>query len=1144
MQRKLFFYLFILFYQTGFSQSYLFNSQIKGVELPTEMISEVVQDNKGLIWFNTSKGIYYSDGFFTYPVPDSIQSKLSNQVKLTKDKEGTIWISNSVGDPAVFRIYDNVWEEIEIPELTSVELKKNYSRFSNNWLKEEEIRFFISESQVVFGFAKSGNWKNYLYNFEELGEFSSSFNVEESILLFFRKGTLIYQHGELSSFNFEGEALPSPVHHMAFDENQKNYYYLGKDFLAVGKYAFSPESIVENDFVRDIFSLTDFSNLQIFDGEVYFTYNSQLNKFNPTSWSILEIDAYSILKAYHIVNFMVDREGIIWITSNRGMVNINSLSFLNYDSNLLLDDEVSAIIKLEDDAYLLGFNNGLQYLDSNGYRTLLGDNSVIGHPKTRITNFHKDKEGIVWFSSNMRGVGRFDPKTFDIEFQPSPNQEFVNGVKELGDSLLIIVRDRIFLSSIYNRKDQHFKTEITDKILRQLNQEKIFVRTAGRLKDGKLVLMQGGNFQNQNSIIENEQVICAVGYSFLEDDGCLILGTETGLKKYCNGELDYYKINQETINRPVYALLKDSMGFLWAGTDIGVYRIKDNKMIQFNEKNGLIGSEVNRGAFMEGEDGEIWIGTSNGLSLFMPEEYKERVYSPLVDILSTEVNVTENEAIDLRNIPFSTNNIQISYRAVSFIQPNNLVVRYKLEGYNDQWVELINPRNNSLYFNNLPPGNYHLQLQAGIDGSDFSDIVQSESFRILRPIYLQLWFLIALLVIFLLLGYLLNTLLNSLRNQGILIRAVDEKSKQVVNTEDQFRNVWESSRDGLVLSDEQGIILAINPSLVELAGIPSDQLVNASLGRLFADPDFYKRNKPTIAESINDPDSKGNLFELTVPFRTGKKEIELFVIKLKTEFDGKKVNLSVFRDITAKKAYEVGLQLAKEKAEEANRLKSNFLSNISHEIRTPLNGILGSTENIILQRKSDEELVSQLEIIQESGERLLSTINGILDLSKLEAKKMEVVYKDTNINDFLAKILIPLKGLAMRKGLLISTKYESQPLTGMIDQRYFEMIVNNLVSNAIKYSNEGLIIVKLKSEGENIELEVIDNGIGMSEDFQKKLFSPFEQESNGYVRNFEGTGLGLTITKSLVNLLGGTILIESIKDKGTKAKVILPLGKK
>jgi signal transduction histidine kinase len=155
-----------------------------------------------------------------------------------------------------------------------------------------------------------------------------------------------------------------------------------------------------------------------------------------------------------------------------------------------------------------------------------------------------------------------------------------------------------------------------------------------------------------------------------------------------------------------------------------------------------------------------------------------------------------------------------------------------------------------------------------------------------------------------------------------------------------------------------------------------------------------------------------------------------------------------------------------------------------------------------------------------------------------------VVYKEYNINDLLATILLPLKGLAVKKGLLLSVKYETQPFKDLIDSRYFEMIINNLVGNAIKYSEKGMISVRLKRGEDTIELRVTDQGIGMSEDFQKILFKPFEQESKGNSRIYEGTGLGLAITKNLVDILGGSIDIKSVKDQGTKVIVILPLGKK
>lgn len=214
---------------------------------------------------------------------------------------------------------------------------------------------------------------------------------------------------------------------------------------------------------------------------------------------------------------------------------------------------------------------------------------------------------------------------------------------------------------------------------------------------------------------------------------------------------------------------------------------------------------------------------------------------------------------------------------------------------------------------------------------------------------------------------------------------------------------------------------------------------------------------------------------------------------------------------------------------------------MSHEIRTPLNGILGSTANLILRNSHNPELVAQLEIIMQSGERLLHTINNILDMSRIEANKMEIILEEVNLNDFLSKTLLPLKSLAITKGLLITAKYESKPFIANIDKKYFELIINNIVGNAIKYSDNGLIEVKLKKEKGRLYLCVQDKGIGISEEYINKLFNPFEQESVGYDREFEGSGLGLTITKNLIDLLSGEITIKSQKGQGTIVNVILPL---
>lgn len=621
----------------------------------------------------------------------------------------------------------------------------------------------------------------------------------------------------------------------------------------------------------------------------------------------------------------------------------------------------------------------------------------------------------------------------------------------------------------------------------------------------------------------------------------VLFGTEEGLKLWKNGKFDFFEINGQRINRPIYALLKDSQGNIWIGTDKGTFKYDGKILRNFNERSGLSGSEINRGALKEGLDGKIYIGTQRGLSVYQPDDDKRWDFKPLVHMGEISLVNSPEKKFHLENIPYSENSIRIDYDAVSFLQVSDLIVSYKLEGYNDDWIELVSPRDNTLYFNNLPAGKYQLHLKAGLRGLGVSEVVSSETFVILKPIYLQTWFVVVILLLFLGIGFLLSTLLSQLKKQGALKKKIDEKTEEAKVAEDQFRNVWNSSQDGLVISVEGGRVVFANPAMTTLAGVDVSLKQESTISDFFTDPDYYFDQRDLLLKMLQQSGGKGVKVDMRMPFKSGLKDVEFYITNLNSNIEGKKVFLSVFRDITSKKEYERSLKVAKEKAEESSRVKSNFLANMSHEIRTPLNGILGTAENIMMERKDDDELTNQLEIIKESGERLLGTINSILDLSKIEANKMELVFRMTNINDFLSRVLVPLKSLALKKGLLLRVKYETQPLEAAIDQRYFEMIVNNIVGNAIKYSEKGMINVLIKEVDKQLFFQVKDEGVGISKEFLGKLFIPFEQESGGYGREYEGSGLGLVITKNLIHLMSGNITVESKKGEGTCVTVLLPL---
>ncbi|MFD2202187.1 ATP-binding protein [Shivajiella indica] len=1136
--------LFLSFFwsQVIYAQTFPINRQIKGIELPSDIVYNVVQDPEGKIWFNTALGIFYSDSFFTYPIPDSIQNNLSKKVRLFTDKNGVLWLYNRVGDPKVYNYFNGHWSELTLPK--ELEGKSQiYFEFDVVNKKEGDFNFLVLENEMFFS-NKDGVWQRLDIKHKDFGPYQSFFDTGEKVILLFDKKSLEFNGTDFYPFEMSGIETPNQVVQISFDPNSERYFFLGNDFFASGINVDEIEKIHFRDFIKSSYILETYNGLHIFQGKVFFYYDSQLYQYSVEEDKVIEISSYDELRSHNIYCTLIDNEGILWIGTHRGLVNINSLKFLKYGSPMLLDDEVTAIIRIASEEYLLGFNNGLQLWSKGKVRTLYSDESLKGLPEYRITNFVQDKNGVVWFSANTLGIGRYEPKNNSLVLTKNPNEKFVNSVHISGDSLFIVSSVKLYLSSIKNTGLDHFKNEISSEIFGKVGQRSVFIRKIGKLSDNRMVFMQGGNpVADKDKVLETEDFILVIGYDFLETEDHLLFATETGLKSYNSGRMDFFHIGGEIIQRPVFGLLKDSSGIIWAGTDKGVYKIDQGNNRQYDVSSGLSGSETNRAALLEAENGNIFIGTSKGLSVFNPREEYNLTRLPKTDIGRIRLVDFPNRKIDIRKIPFSNNSVEIDYKAITFLQDAKLKVYYKLQGLHNDWQVIDNPRSNSLTFNNLRPGKYKLLLKATIDGVTETEEISSDEFKVLKPIYLQFWFLTLFSLSLFGIGFLIKSLTAQTKRAGFLRIQIDEKTKEAQSSEDQFRNVWESSSEGLMLATDEGKIITVNEAFSKLVGIPVQELESNNVTYLFSDPDFFQYEKERLEELYKDGKVQNINLEIRMPFKSGLKEIDYYASELKSKIEGKTVYLSVFRDNSEKKKYEAGLKAAKEKAEEANRMKTSFLSNMSHEIRTPLNGILGTTENIMQQRPNDKELISQLEIIQESGERLLHTINSILDISKIEANKMEVKLSEVNINDFMAKIILPLKSLAIKKGVLISVKYHTHPFIGYLDERYFEMIVNNIVGNAIKYTNKGLVTIKIGKNNQKLELEVIDQGIGMSQEFLEKIFNPFEQESHGYGRNYEGTGLGLAITKNLVTIMKGEIMVESEKDKGTRVVINLPLGK-
>ena len=257
------------------------------------------------------------------------------------------------------------------------------------------------------------------------------------------------------------------------------------------------------------------------------------------------------------------------------------------------------------------------------------------------------------------------------------------------------------------------------------------------------------------------------------------------------------------------------------------------------------------------------------------------------------------------------------------------------------------------------------------------------------------------------------------------------------------------------------------------------------------------------------------------------------------QYHGKPYKKITVTDITERKQMLTELQDAKSKAEKSAAVKTQFLSNMSHELRTPLNGIIGAT-NLLLQDKTLPDQREQLNVLKFSSEHMLRLINDILDLSKLDADKVDFEKIAINLPDFVKTITGPFLNQFRDKGLGFSVNVDDRIRASVVgDPTRLNQVLANLLSNAIKFTPTGAVTLEviadeINSENIRLEFSVSDTGIGISEEKKKKVFEQFMQAESNTTRRFGGTGLGLTISQKLVRLMGGELKVDSKYNKGSR----------
>ena len=1035
--------------------------------LPENSVRCILQDHLGYMWFGTQNGLVKYDGYTMkvyQPDPDDSLSISDRQIfSIYEDKSGTLWVGtehedlnrfdratetftrytlnldDSTQENEIKIIYEDNSEGLLVGNGNKLIVFDPQSKSSKDIYTQDSIiardaRAIVEDTLADKIFVAVKN-RIMIYDPEnkvllkdnkidsnlELGRINSFFQAAN--------GTIWIGHSKgLAKFNSLQNTIEYFQPNKSDKDSSDNYiFYLIKDkngliwgtngFLdsetATGLICFDPKQEQFKRFEHDEKNDRSLSNNALWSlykdnsGAIWIgSWGGELNKWSRSQdkFKRFSYDTHG-RRFNHVYNILEDKLGIIWIDTDSNFYSFNRLSneFQNHRYDTKYNKTIGWLYVDESGNICCNTNTrGLGKFNREKGLFNFYSSHLIDSLSFKPTCFLSIDSNNLWVGTWGYGLYWLDKKTgnFTRFMHDSKNPKSLSG-----NFVLCIYNDKrgdLWIGTnngglnLFNRTDKSFKTFISD-------------------------LGEGGN-----------STIPAI---YEDNKGNFWVGTYlTGLYLFDrNRGKPVYNITVKDglPSNVIHSILEDDSGNLWIGTQYGLSKFdpETHRIRNYYTSDVFDENKYFRGSACKTSTGEMLFGSFDGFIMFHPDNIKDDPVTPQVVISNVSLLNRPGEKLKFNgfisemkelDLSYNENDLRFDYVGLHYADPSKNRYKYKLEGYDKDWVDAGTQRNAT--YTNLSAGEYVFKVTACNEDDVWNKEGASIKIKIPPPFWATLW------------AYSLYILF--------------------------------------------GLVLLYSIRRYEL--------------------------------------NRSNL----------KNQVKLDAVKLKER-------------------------------EEMDKMKSRFFANISHEFRTPLTLISGPIDKI-LSKHSDEETVKQGSVIKKSANRLLGLINQLLDLSKLEAGKLELKASNSNIVSFIKGITMSFESAAERKDITLKVKAEKEEIELYFDKEKMTKIMANLLSNAFKFTPEGgEITVSLslipspsgrgmsKGQGEgSVQITVFDTGIGISEEELPKLFDRFYQVDSSQTREHEGTGIGLALTKELVELHHGTISVESKLGSWTEFTVTLLVGSK